>query len=79
MELELELEADLSLQALSMEVVSVEEWNEIPKSGTRILTVETLLSAGMNSNSGVVPRASLVRKRDALSYPWRIGRTSGVG
>lgn len=31
MELELELEADLSLQALSMEVVSVEEWNEIPK------------------------------------------------
>ena len=42
----------------------MEEWNRILKkgkrSGTRILTEAALLSPGMNSNSGVVPRANAI-------------------
>ena len=45
-----------------------------------MLTSEILLSLGINSDFSVAPRASaIVPKRDALSYTWRIRRTSEVG
>lgn len=70
MELELELEADVSLQALSMEIVSVEEWHRVPKKGkmrgTRILT-------------GAIALTRPSKRRPVLSNLRRIERISGVG